>query len=222
VSETDELTPEEREHYERILMLNAVRLKAYKNIFFAVLSLAAVGAVYLATQSLVWTGGILLAGSWLWNSYRTFRVTSAQLGSYEILANMSLKEPVPTALKLGIVIGVPAALILGVSALGSYDPSLVPWGQAQPTIVEMYVPSDSENVNNYSHYSGVVLDIPSECSALTISGKIEDSAKNEIGSYVNEFDSTQISATTSAHLVVGTNESIPDGSYITVNEALCH
>jgi hypothetical protein len=91
---------------------------------FALGTVAIVGVVYMISAITVWTGGLLIAGAWLFNSLRTLRLANQEIVRLEEIYGVALKTEIPTVTKVGVTLALPIALISGVSAINTYDPYL--------------------------------------------------------------------------------------------------
>ena len=124
--------------------VNESRIKAWNQVMFALGTVAVVGIVYIASEVTVWTGGILIAGGWLFNSLRTLRSANKEILQLEEIYGVALKTEIPTITKVGIVLAIPVASISGVSAINTYDPYLFGSGGSSsssttlddPTVIE--------------------------------------------------------------------------------------
>lgn len=124
--------------------VNQSRVKAWNQIMFALGTVAIVGIVYMVSTITVWTGGLLIAGAWLFNSLRTLRSANQEIVRLEEIYGVALKTEIPTATKVGVTLALPIALISGVSAINTYDPYLFgPGGNSSssttlddPTVIE--------------------------------------------------------------------------------------
>ena len=129
---------------ETIDAVNESRFKAWNQVMFALGTVAVVGIVYIASEVTVWTGGLLIAGGWLFNSLRTLRSANKEILELEEIYGVALKTEIPTITKVGIVLAIPVALISGVSAINTYDPYLFGSGESSsssttlddPTVIE--------------------------------------------------------------------------------------
>lgn len=103
---------------------NAIRQSAWRSILLATASCAAVAIVYIFSQSLVWTGGLLLAVGWIWRSSQALREANQEIVFEEKRTGLALKQPLPSWMTGSLVLGIPLTLVLGASALNTYDPYL--------------------------------------------------------------------------------------------------
>lgn len=113
------------EELARASQINASRHRAWRSILLALAVTGIVGIVYIYSQTLVWTGGLLLSGGWLWNSIKNLRTANNELANIETEHLVSLKSPLPTPMKIGLILGTPVLAFLALGALTTYDPSLL-------------------------------------------------------------------------------------------------
>lgn len=124
--------------------VNQSRVKAWNQVMFALGTVAIVGIVYMISAITVWTGGLLIAGAWLFNSLRTLRSANKEIVRLEEIYGVALKTEIPTVTKVGVTLALPVALISGVSAINTYDPYLFGSGGSSsssttlddPTVIE--------------------------------------------------------------------------------------
>ena len=111
--------------------VNQSRVKAWNQVMYALGTVAIVGVVYIASEVTVWTGGLLIAGGWLFNSLRTLRAANQEILRLEEIYGVALKTEIPTVTKVGVTLAIPVALVAGVSAINTYDPYL--FGSSSPS-----------------------------------------------------------------------------------------
>lgn len=105
--------------------LNAARIDAWRKVLLAVGSCALVALVFVSTKTWIWTGGLLLAGSWLFRSVVTLRTANKNLVEFETSTGTAFKAPLPTWIKVSVALAIPATLVLGAQAVTIYDPSIL-------------------------------------------------------------------------------------------------
>ena len=105
--------------------LNAERIAAWRKVLLAIGSCAIVALVFVVTKTWIWTGGLLLAGSWVFRSVRLLRAANNELVEFENSTGTAFKASLPTWMKVSIALAIPGTVILGLQAVTVYDPSIL-------------------------------------------------------------------------------------------------
>jgi hypothetical protein len=192
--------------------LNQERFAAWRTLLLALGSCAIVALVFISTKTWIWTGGLLLAGSWVFRSVKSLREANAQLVAQERLTGSALKAPLPTWIKACSMLAVPVIAVLGIQALNQYDPSILASAGNQPYLDSppSFQPTDAEgNASDFRWYAGAQVVLPDVCSVLTLNWHTEDKSSNEISNYSNKFNSGLL-MDSSNRLVFGTNADVSD------------
>jgi hypothetical protein len=204
-----------------IRMLNDARISAWKSIFMATGFCAIVAVVYIFSKSLIWTGGLLLAATWVWRSIGSLRVANAAISAEEVRSGKALKEPLPIWIIMGLVLGAPLTVILGAIAFNTYDPTLFGQGSTsadssaydssstEPTVVKTFDLTEQELSDSGLTWSlGLEVWVPSVCNELTIYWHTEDQDGNSYTNFSDKYSNLTLGETN--RLYMGTNEALAE------------
>ena len=227
--------------------VNQSRVKAWNQVVLALGTVGIVGIVYMASEVTVWTGGLLIAGAWLFNSLRTLRAANQEIVSLEEIFGVALKTEIPTLTKVGVTLAIPFAVISGVSALNTYDPYLLgsvgisessatndppftpsdpsvlpePDADERPRVVETVELTDAElEESEFDYALGVDIWVPYECTDLILYWHTENAAGDRFYDYTNYYYS--LTPGTVNELYMGTNDAVSDEEeYFATDSVAC-
>lgn len=214
---------------QNIEELHEIRLSAWRSIVLATASCAAVAVVYIFSKSLVWTGGLLLAAGWIWKSFLELRVANQEIISEEKRTGLALMQPLPSWINVSLVLGIPLTLVLGASALNTYDPYLFGGSSSSsggsssssggssssqaddltPSVIETVELTDEElEYSTFEWSVGVNVWVPEVCNKLTVYWHSEDDFGNVFEEYYNWYDDLLLGQVN--ELFMGTDDSISE------------
>lgn len=208
--------------------VNQLRVKAWNQVMLAFGAVAIVGLVYIASEVTVWTGGLLIAGAWVFNSLRTLRAANQEIIALESTYGVALKTELPTMTKIGIALAVPVAVLAGVGAVNTYDPSILGIGGVSgnqnssdelPRIVKTVELTESEATDSGFEFAlGVDIWVPQTCSEAILYWHTENSSGTSFSNFTNSYSS--LSTGEVNELYMGTDAALSDEELYFVTDSV--
>jgi len=175
---------------QHVIQLNEARYLAYRKILLALGACFITAIVFIVSETWIWTGGLLLAFSWLFRSIQTLRIVNLEIRDQERNAGRSLKSSLPTWIAVCLVLSVPLAVILGVQAFKVYNPSMMAKIINQPYLDSpaTFEPSESDgSASGLKWYYGVQVVLPQACDVLTLNWHTENENSESLKNYTNTY-----------------------------------
>ena len=203
-------------------MMNATRVQAWKGILYA--SLAVLGAFFalLVSESVIWTGGLLLAALWVVRAISSLLRVNRHAHEVQARYGVNLLAPLPTWLKISNILLIPFAGTLAlVGVVAFLDPPTVGY---TPTaeIIRMVEPTEADALAaGYEYYSAVEVEIiGGTCAELVIDSSVVLESTDEL---ITTFQNYEYDVPEGLHsFVIGTDDSSSDyGDTFVVDDAYC-